>query len=222
MIGWSLWITPTLAAPPGRADVVEELDVGLVVVLPLVGQVVLVVDRLDGADRLARTAVDALVGVDVERALTLVDAVDGAFVDAGAVLDIHAREGRSHTSRAQSSSLSEREPSATASAASVGPRDDDAHEDRRPRSSDTTAERSPRGTMTEPPGPSPENTSVATIMPRPVAERRPAVGGEQPHRDEERGAADEREHEPEREPADREGVRDRAGDDRRRRPRRGR
>src|SRR6478736_78165 len=81
-----------LGGAAGRADVVEELDVGLVVVLPLVGQIVFVVDRLDGAHRLARPAVDAFVGVDVEAALALVDAVDGAFVDAGAVLDVDARE----------------------------------------------------------------------------------------------------------------------------------
>ena len=92
MIGWSLWITPTLAAPPGDPDVLEPLDVGLVVVLPLVGQVVLVVDRLDGTHGLARAAVDALVGVDVQHPITLVDAVDRALVDAGAVFEIHARQ----------------------------------------------------------------------------------------------------------------------------------
>src|SRR5690606_14483271 len=78
-----------LGGAAGRAHIVEELDVGLVVVLPLVRKVVFVVDRLDGAHRLARTAVDALVGVDVERAVAFVDAVHGAFVDAGPVLDIH-------------------------------------------------------------------------------------------------------------------------------------
>ncbi len=82
-----------LGRAAGRADVVEELDVGLVVVLPLVGQVVLVVDRLDRAHRFAGTAVDALVGVDVQRAVTLVDAVDRALVDARAVLDVHTRKG---------------------------------------------------------------------------------------------------------------------------------
>ena len=56
-----------LGGAAGRPEVVEELDVGLVVVGPLLGDVVLVVDGLDRADRLAGTAVDALVGVDVER-----------------------------------------------------------------------------------------------------------------------------------------------------------
>ena len=79
-----------LRGSTGRTKFVEELDVGLVVVRPFVGQVVFVVDGLDGADRFAGSAVDAFVGVDVERALALVDAVDRTFVDAGAVLDVHA------------------------------------------------------------------------------------------------------------------------------------
>src|SRR4029077_16393719 len=71
------------------AEVLEELHVGLVEVLPLLRCVVLVEDRLDRADRLAGAAVDALVRVDVERALALVDAVDRALLDAGLVLHIH-------------------------------------------------------------------------------------------------------------------------------------
>lgn len=54
-------------------------------------QVVLVVDRLHRAHRFTRPAVDALIRVDVEGSLTLVDAVDGAFVDAGAIDDVNAR-----------------------------------------------------------------------------------------------------------------------------------
>src|SRR3954464_11986789 len=49
-----------------RAEVVEEVDVGVVVLLPLPRGVVLVVDRLHRAHRFAGTAVDTLVGVDVE------------------------------------------------------------------------------------------------------------------------------------------------------------
>src|SRR4051794_18047610 len=79
-----------LGRATGRAEVVEEVDVGVVVVLPLLRGVVLVEDRLDGAHRLAGAAVDALVGVDVEHPLALVDAVDGALVDAGPVLEVDA------------------------------------------------------------------------------------------------------------------------------------
>ena len=89
--GWSKLSAPTFAAPPGEPTSSKNSTLA-VVVGPDVGQVVLVVDRLDRADRLAGAAVDAFVGVDVERALTLVDAVDGALVDAGAVLDVDARQ----------------------------------------------------------------------------------------------------------------------------------
>src|SRR6478735_7494161 len=54
-----------LRGTAGRPEVVEELDVRPVVLGPLLRDVVLGVDGLDGADRLPRTAVEALVGVDV-------------------------------------------------------------------------------------------------------------------------------------------------------------
>src|SRR6266536_2555089 len=54
-----------LGGAAGRAEVVEELDVRLVVVLPLIGYVVFVEDRFHRADRLAGAAVHALVGVDI-------------------------------------------------------------------------------------------------------------------------------------------------------------
>src|SRR5699024_4290442 len=57
------------------------------------GDVVLVVDGLDRAHRLARPAVHALVRVDVQRPGTLVDAVDRALLDARLVLDVHAGLG---------------------------------------------------------------------------------------------------------------------------------
>src|SRR5690348_7944098 len=75
------------------AEVGEELHVGVVEVLPLVRDVVLVVDGLHRAHRLARTAVDALVGVDVEHPVALVDAVHRTLVDAGLVEDVDARLG---------------------------------------------------------------------------------------------------------------------------------
>src|SRR5690606_42166459 len=50
-----------------------------------------VVTGLDGANRFAGTAVYALVGLDVQRPGPLVDAVDGALVDAGAVHHVDAR-----------------------------------------------------------------------------------------------------------------------------------
>src|SRR5690606_22281438 len=80
-----------LGGTSGRAQLLEELDINLVEVRPFAGQVVLVVDGLHRAYRLAGTAVDALVGVDVEHAPALVDAVDGAFFNACLVEHIDAR-----------------------------------------------------------------------------------------------------------------------------------
>src|SRR2546427_12383782 len=53
---------------------------------PLLRHAVVREDRLDRARRLAGLAVDALVGVDVELILPLVDAIDGTDLDAGLVL----------------------------------------------------------------------------------------------------------------------------------------
>src|SRR3712207_295770 len=82
-----------LRRAPGAAQVGEELHVGVVEVLPLVRDVVLVVDGLHRADRLAGTAVDALVGVDVEHPVALVDAVDRTLVDARLVEDVDTSLG---------------------------------------------------------------------------------------------------------------------------------
>src|SRR5262249_39159912 len=71
-----------LGGAAGRTQVLEELVVGGDVVLPLRRDVVLVEDRLHRADRLTGPTVDALVRVDVEHAVALVDAVDRALLDA--------------------------------------------------------------------------------------------------------------------------------------------
>src|SRR5690606_37353560 len=69
----------------------EEVDVGGGVRGPRLRNVVLVEDGLDGADRLAGSAVDALVGVDVQHRVTLVDAVDRTLLDARLVEDVDIR-----------------------------------------------------------------------------------------------------------------------------------
>src|SRR5215467_5176912 len=68
--------------------VLEELLVHLDVLLPVRRRLVLGEDRLDGADGLASAAVDALIRMDVEHGLALVDAVHGAHLDAGLVLHV--------------------------------------------------------------------------------------------------------------------------------------
>src|SRR3954465_11061321 len=77
-----------------RVDHVEALVVGRVdghEGIPLLGERVLGEDRLDRALRLARAAVDALLRVDHEHPVRLVDAIDRTDVDAGLVLDVDAR-----------------------------------------------------------------------------------------------------------------------------------
>ena len=61
--------------------------------VPFVGQRVLGEDRLDRALGLAGAAVDALLRVDDEDPVGLVDAVDRADVDAGEVFDVDAGLG---------------------------------------------------------------------------------------------------------------------------------
>src|SRR5215204_3480797 len=61
--------------------------------LPFVGQRVLGEDRLDRTLGLAGTAIDALLWIDDEDPLELVDAVDGADVHAGEVFDVDAGLG---------------------------------------------------------------------------------------------------------------------------------
>jgi len=55
------------------------------------GDFALMRDRLDRTDRLTRSAIDLLGGVDGQHAVTFVDAVDRALLDARLVLDVYAR-----------------------------------------------------------------------------------------------------------------------------------
>src|SRR5699024_5750874 len=77
----------------GCPQVIAELDVGLVVLGPLLRGVVLVVDRLDRAGRLPGTAVHALVRLDVQYPAGRVDAGHGALVHTGPALHVHAGQG---------------------------------------------------------------------------------------------------------------------------------
>ena len=78
--------------PAGRTNLVEKLNVGRVVLGPFFRSVVLVIDSLDRAHRLARTAIDAFVGVDVEHPVSLIDAVHWALINTRAVFHIHTGE----------------------------------------------------------------------------------------------------------------------------------
>jgi hypothetical protein len=81
-----------LGSATRRANFVEELNVGLVVVGPLAWKVVFVVNGFYWANWLASATVDALIRVDVKHAVALVNAVDRALFDAGLVLHIYTRK----------------------------------------------------------------------------------------------------------------------------------
>jgi hypothetical protein len=81
-----------LAGATWRADALEKLNVGLVIIGPLGREVVFIINGLDRTDRLAGTAINALIGVNVKHAVTLVNAVDWALFDASLVFNIHARQ----------------------------------------------------------------------------------------------------------------------------------
>src|SRR5689334_8376258 len=86
---------PRCASCPGwRVSLLLEVDAVLLDEAgPLLGHAVVREDRLDRARRLAGLTVDALVGVDVELILPLVNAIDRADLDAGLVLDPDAGLG---------------------------------------------------------------------------------------------------------------------------------
>src|SRR4051812_26007945 len=70
--------------------VLEERLVELDEALPLVRGLVLGKDRLHRTHRLTRAAVDALVGMNEQLRVALINAVNGADLDAGLVLDVDA------------------------------------------------------------------------------------------------------------------------------------
>src|SRR5262249_42510883 len=78
------------------------LGVQLLVLGPLLGEIRLGKDGLGRTHRLAGPAVDALVGVDDQHVRPLVEAVDGAHLDAVGVLALHATVSN-HVSHADQS-----------------------------------------------------------------------------------------------------------------------
>jgi predicted membrane GTPase involved in stress response len=72
------------------SQLVKELGVDVKELLLVAGQVILVVDSLDGAHGLTGTAINALLRVNIKATLTLVNAVDRALLDASTILDVHA------------------------------------------------------------------------------------------------------------------------------------
>ena len=80
---------PRASSRPGRGTV-EELQVLGDFGTPVRTAVTLPRDRVDRADRLAGTAIDAFVRLDIEPPAAFIDAVDRALLDARPILHVHA------------------------------------------------------------------------------------------------------------------------------------
>jgi hypothetical protein len=76
-----------------RSNLREEVNIGLVVLTPFARKIVFVVNSLYWANRLASSAVHALIRVNVEHAVALVNTVNWTFIDTGFVFDIYTRKG---------------------------------------------------------------------------------------------------------------------------------
>src|SRR5690625_5049602 len=74
-----------------RGEVVEDLGIGGVVLLPFIGNIALVVDRLYWAHRFACSTVNSLIRANVERTLALVYAVNATLLDTRAVFNVNTR-----------------------------------------------------------------------------------------------------------------------------------
>jgi hypothetical protein len=83
---------PNFGSSSWRSNLREEVNIGLVVLTPFARKIVFVVNSLYWANRLASSAVHALIRVDVKHAVALVNAVNWALIDTGFVFDIDARK----------------------------------------------------------------------------------------------------------------------------------
>jgi hypothetical protein len=92
-------IPPALAlgwlpvGPSRRGLTLEHFAVDLDVLLEIGGHILFGEDRRNRTFRLARTAIDAFVRMDVELVRSFIDAIDRAYVDAGSVLGVLAGFG---------------------------------------------------------------------------------------------------------------------------------
>jgi len=71
-----------------RSDLNEEFCIDLREFFPLTWNIIFVIDCLNWADRLAGPTIDTLIRLDVEHAVTFVDAIDWALFNAGFILHI--------------------------------------------------------------------------------------------------------------------------------------
>jgi hypothetical protein len=80
-----------LGSTARRTYCVEELNVGLVVIGPLSWKVIFVVNSFNRAHWLTSSTVNTFIWVDVEHAVTLIDAVNRALSNTCFVFDVNTR-----------------------------------------------------------------------------------------------------------------------------------
>jgi hypothetical protein len=80
-----------LGSSARRSNNTKEFNIGLVVVSPLSRKVILVVDSFNRTYWFTSSTVDTLIWVDVEHAVTFVDAVNRALSYTSFVFDINTR-----------------------------------------------------------------------------------------------------------------------------------
>jgi len=78
-----------LAGTARGSNGLEEDRIYFTVLLPLTWDVIFVIDRFYGADRLTGAAIDTFIGLDVEHSIAFVDAVHRTLFNTGLILYIH-------------------------------------------------------------------------------------------------------------------------------------
>jgi len=77
-----------LCSSTWRAKFYEKLGINFWILFPFAWNVILIIDRLYWTDRLAGTAIDALIRLDVEHAVAFINAIHWALFDAGLIFHI--------------------------------------------------------------------------------------------------------------------------------------
>jgi hypothetical protein len=81
------------ASTAGGTDRRKKSGVNLAVLLEITWNIIFVVNSFNWADWFAGPTIHALIRLDVEHPVTLIDTVNGTLFDAGLILHIHTRLG---------------------------------------------------------------------------------------------------------------------------------
>jgi hypothetical protein len=69
----------------------KKLSINFTVLLPLRWHIIFIINSFNWANWLTRTAINTLIGLDIEHAITLIDTVNWALFDARFVFNINTR-----------------------------------------------------------------------------------------------------------------------------------